>query len=524
MARLQTRYLCQSCGHESPKWLGKCPECEAWDSLVEEVTLREKPGTAGKSAGMSASGRGGIVPTGGGLPIPITQVEMAPQQRLSSGIGEFDRVLGGGIVPGGLILVGGDPGIGKSTLLTQVAYCVAAGIAAPRIVEREEGNDSNRKSGTKEDKKKEAEKAHTRTPEHLNTRIPEHPNTKHPVLYISGEESAQQIKLRSGRLGAESENFYIGVETEIGIILHHLETTRPALAVIDSIQTMSDSALDSAPGSISQVRACATHLARYAKTTGVPIVLIGHVTKEGSLAGPRVLEHIVDTVLYFEGDRHHAYRMLRAAKNRFGSTDELGIFEMREAGLVGVDNPSAVLLAERSEGGTGSAVASTLEGSRALLVEVQALVGRSNLASPRRVVTGMDPNRVNMILAVLEKRVGLKIAEQDAYVNVAGGVRIVEPAADLATALAIASNFREQPVEPTTILLGEVGLAGEVRAVSQIEKRLREAARQGFKRAVISKHNAAKLPSIPDIKIVGVTNVNDALHAALLPPPRQGDT
>jgi DNA repair protein RadA/Sms len=514
MARLQTRYLCQQCGHESAKWLGKCPECDSWDSFVEEVVLREKPGAVGKPAGsggsLSSAGRG-IVPTGGGLPTPITQVEMTQLARLSSGVGEFDRVLGGGIVPGGLMLVGGDPGIGKSTLLTQVAYYVSSGISAqpleedPQITQISQIKTANPNAPT-------PNAQHPGSPNHFGA-----PNAQHPVLYISGEESAQQIKLRSARLGAESAQFYIGVETEIGIILHHLETVRPALAVIDSIQTMSDSSLDSAPGTVSQVRACATHLARYAKTTGVPIVLIGHVTKEGSIAGPRVLEHIVDTVLYFEGDRHHAYRMLRAAKNRFGSTDELGIFEMREGGLFGVENPSAVLLAERAEGGTGSAVASTLEGSRALLVEVQALVARSNLASPRRVVTGMDPNRVNMILAVLEKRVGLKIAEQDAYINVAGGVRIVEPASDLATAVAIASNFREQQVEPSTILLGEVGLAGEVRAVSQIEKRLREAARQGFKRAIVSRHNAAKLPAISDIKVVGVNTVNDALHAALLP-------
>ena len=336
-------------------------------------------------------------------------------------------------------------------------------------------------------------------------------------MYISGEESAQQIKLRSARLGAETPNFLISVETEIGIILHHLETVRPALAIIDSIQTMSDSSLESAPGSVSQVRACATHLARFAKTIGVPVVLIGHVTKEGSLAGPRVLEHIVDTVLYFEGDRYHAYRLLRAAKNRFGSTDELGIFEMRETGLIGVENPSAVLLAERTEGGSGSAVASTLEGSRALLVEVQALAARSHLASPRRAVTGMDPNRVNLLLAVLEKRVGLKLAEQDIFVNVAGGVKIMEPAADLATVLAVASSFREQPVEPTTIVLGEVGLAGEVRAVSQVEKRLREAARQGFEKAVISKHNAAKLPKDLGLKVVSVSNVNEAILAALKP-------
>jgi DNA repair protein RadA/Sms len=492
MARLQTRYLCQSCGYESPKWMGKCPECESWDSFVEEVTVKEKANTLGKpSGGFGASDMGarGIVPSGAGMPVPITQVETTALERLSTGIGEFDRVLGGGLVPGGLILVGGDPGIGKSTLLTQVAARVAAPQAA---------KPAGRKK-TAEVEETDAEDGKT-------------------VLYISGEESAQQIKLRSARLNAETPRFLISVETEISLILRHLDATRPALAVIDSIQTMSDSGLESAPGSVSQVRACATHLARFAKTVGVPIVLIGHVTKEGSLAGPRVLEHIVDTVLYFEGDRHHAYRLLRAAKNRFGSTDELGIFEMHETGLEGVDNPSAVLLAEREMGGNGSAVASTLEGSRALLVEVQALVSRSNLPSPRRTVTGMDPNRVSMILAVLEKRVGLKLAEQDVFVNVAGGIRIMEPAADLATAVAIASNFREQPVHPTTVLLGEIGLAGEVRAVAQVEKRLREAARQGFTRAVVSKHNVHKLPKIPGLEVVAVAAVPDALRAALLPP------
>jgi DNA repair protein RadA/Sms len=476
--------------------MGKCPECDAWDSFVEEVVLKEKAGAVGRASGVSGGAAArAIVPGGSGVPIPITEVEMTAQARLSTGIGEFDRVLGGGIVPGGLILVGGDPGIGKSTLLTQVAACIAGPAMKTSPL---------------------ALNAQRPTPNALEQEREEEGNRA--VLYISGEESARQIKLRSARLGAESPQFLVSVETEIGVILHHLDTVRPALAVIDSIQTMSDSALDSAPGTVSQVRACATHLARFAKTYSIPIVLIGHVTKEGSLAGPRVLEHIVDTVLYFEGDHYHAYRLLRAAKNRFGSTDELGIFEMHENGLIGVDNPSAVLLAERTEDGTGSAVASTLEGSRALLVEVQALVARSNLASPRRAVTGMDPNRVNMILAVLEKRIGLKIAEQDVFVNVAGGIRILEPAADLATALAVASNFREQAVNPTTILLGEVGLAGEVRAVSQIEKRLREAARQGFTRAVISKHNANKLPKDLGIQVVGVAAVHDALKVALLPP------
>ena len=427
--------------------------------------MKEKAGSVSTPRSQTL-GRG-IVPSGIGTPIPITDVEMIEHQRLLTGIGEFDRVLGGGIVPGGVMLVGGDPGIGKSTLLTQVVHTVST------------------KSGA--------------------------------ALYISGEESAQQIKLRSARLGAINPQFLVSVETDVAMILHHLHSTQPRLAVIDSIQTISDSSLESAPGTVSQVRACATHLARFAKTSGVPVVLIGHVTKEGNLAGPRVLEHIVDTVLYFEGDRHYAYRLLRAAKNRFGSTDELGIFEMQETGLVGVDNPSAVLLSERAEGGSGSAVASTLEGSRALLVEVQALVARSNLPSPRRAVTGMDPNRVNMILAVLEKRIGLKLAEQDVFVNVAGGMKISEPAIDLAAAVSIASNFRETPVHPTTILLGEIGLAGEVRAVSQLEKRLREAARQGFTRAIVSRHNLNKLPRIDGLKVEGVATVMDATRVALIP-------
>lgn len=475
MSRLQTHYICQTCGHDSLKWMGRCPECDAWDSLVEEVMVREKsvPG-AGASSRSQANRR----ISNSTAPVPITEVEMASVERLITGIGEFDRVLGGGIVPGGLILVGGDPGIGKSTLLMQVAAKLANSLNAPAA------------TGSK-------------------------------VLYISGEESTQQIRLRSGRLGAESPALLLSIETEVSLILGQIETTKPSLVVVDSIQTIYDSALDSAPGSVSQVRACAHLIARYAKTVSVPVVLIGHVTKEGSLAGPRVLEHVVDTVLSFEGDRYHAYRLLRAVKNRFGSTDELGIFEMRETGLEGVDNPSAVLLSERAAGGAGSAVTSVMEGSRALLIEVQALVSRSNLASPRRTVNGIDPNRVNMILAVLEKRLGFKLAEQDAYVNVAGGIKVLEPAADLAAAMAIISNFREQPVHASTILLGEVGLGGEVRGVSQIEKRLREAARQGFNRAIISRHNASKLPEggIAGVEVISVANVLDAIVPALVTSP-----
>ncbi len=466
MARFQTRYLCQSCGYEAPKWLGKCPECDAWDSFQEEVTLKEKGGSSTLPKA-TKEGTRGFVPVSS-TPIPITEVRAVAAERIQTHIGEFDRVLGGGVVPGGLVLVGGDPGIGKSTLLTQVAALIAG------------------------------------------ASTPKNPTS---VLYISGEESAEQIKLRSARLGAETANFLVSVETEINIILRHLDDTRPTLAIIDSIQTMFDSGLDSAPGNVSQVRTCATHLARFAKSIGVPLVLIGHVTKEGSLAGPRVLEHIVDTVLSFEGDQHHAYRLLRANKNRFGSTDELGIFEMHETGLVGVENPSAVLLSERNEGDNGSAVAATLEGTRALLVEVQALVARSPLTSPRRSVTGMEPNRVNMLLAVVEKRAGLKLAEQDVFINVAGGIRILEPATDLATAMAVVSNFREQPLDPHTVFIGEVGLAGEVRAVSQPEKRLREAARLGFRRAFLSKHNLSKLPRNLGIEVVGVGTVSEAIRA-----------
>lgn len=468
MPKAITKYVCQSCGYASPRWLGRCPECEAWNSFTEEARAPEKSPAARVAASHAPSAQ---------HPTPITAVEAQTEQRLSSGIGELDRVLGGGIVPGALILVGGDPGIGKSTMMTQVAHRVSMGVKA----------------------------------------TPTSP-CSHTVLYVSGEESVQQIKLRSERLGALAEGFLVVNETDIGAILHHIETVKPVLAVVDSIQTAYDPSLESAPGTVSQVRNCASALARLAKSGGPPIFLIGHVTKEGSLAGPRVLEHMVDTVLYFEGDRHQAYRILRAVKNRFGSTDEIGLFEMREEGLTEVENPSAALLAERTTGASGSAVTATLEGSRPLLVEIQALAARSFLANPRRTATGIDLNRVHMLLAVLEKRVGLRLAEQDVYVNVAGGVRIVEPAADLAVTMAVASNFREQPVDPSAILIGEVGLGGEVRAVSQVEKRLREAARLGFTRAVLSRRNTPRLPKNLGVEVVGVADVIEAVKAALLPP------
>jgi DNA repair protein RadA/Sms len=404
-------------------------------------------------------------------------------------------VLGGGLVPGALVLVGGDPGIGKSTLMTQAASRVASQQSAFRKGQTTAASGN----GAIQSPKLEVQ------------------NAVSTVLYISGEESAQQIKLRSQRLGALAESFLVVNETDIGAILHHIESFRPDMVVVDSIQTTYDSSLESVPGTVSQIRDCAAALARTAKAGGPPIILIGHVTKEGSLAGPRVLEHMVDTVLYFEGDRHHAYRILRAVKNRFGSVDEIGIFEMGEEGLSEVENPSAVLLAERSEGTSGSAVTATVEGSRPLLVEVQALVARSFLANPRRTATGIELNRLNMLLAVLEKRVGLRLGDQDVFVNVVGGVRIVEPATDLAVAVTVASSFRDQQVDPRTILLGEIGLGGEVRAVAQTEKRIREAARLGFARVVLSRHNAPRNAKNLGVELLPVGNVLDAMRESLLP-------
>jgi DNA repair protein RadA/Sms len=482
MAKTQTKFVCQSCGFESPRWLGRCPECEAWNSFVEEVRVPERVGLS----------RAPSLPSTSTRPQPVTEVSARAAERLSTGIGELDRVLGGGLVPGALILLGGDPGIGKSTLMTQVAHHLTDQLVPGNEAAHVAAVDSALTQGTRG-------------------------RGGGSVLYVSGEESAEQIRLRAARLRAESDGFLVVNENEIGIILHHIESEHPALAIVDSIQTAYDSSLESAPGTVSQVRNCAAALARTAKSGGPPIVLIGHVTKEGSLAGPRVLEHMVDTVLYFEGDRHHTYRILRAVKNRFGSTDEIGLFEMQEAGLEEVQNPSAALLAERVQDASGSAVAATVEGSRPLLVEIQALVARSPLASPRRTATGIDPNRLSMLLAVLEKRAGLKLAEQDVFVNVAGGVRLVEPAADLATIMAVASNFREQAVEPNTVLVGEVGLGGEIRSVGQTEKRVREAARLGFTRAVVSRHNAARLPKNIGIEIAPAGSVQEAMRLALLP-------
>ena len=400
MAKTQTTFVCQSCGYQSPKWVGKCPDCSEWATLVEETVTVERSSKRSASSDSFAP------------PMSITKLAATGASRNSSGIEEFDRVLGGGVVSGSLILVGGDPGIGKSTILIQAA------------------NNLSLSSGK--------------------------------VLYVSGEESPEQIKLRSNRLGIASADLLVAAETNIDAIEHYVGEVGPKYVFIDSIQAMHDPELSSASGTVSQVRSCTNTLARVAKNSGIPVFIVGHVTKEGAIAGPRVLEHMVDTVLYFEGDRHQTYRILRAVKNRFGSTDELGIFEMREEGLVEVPNPSEALLAERPDQGTGSMVTSTMEGTRPILVEIQALVAPSYFAAPRRTCTGVDYNKMLMILAVLEKRVGLSLANKDVYVNVAGGVKIVEPAADLAIALAVASSLMDSPANQDAVALGEIGLSGDI--------------------------------------------------------------
>ena len=455
VAKSQTRYVCQSCGYESPKWVGRCPDCNEWASLVEEVVSAAK---AAKPTVLASS-----------VPTSITKISPGGASRTSSGIGEFDRVLGGGVVAGSLVLVGGDPGIGKSTILIQAAN-------------------------------------------HLSL-------SAGKVLYISGEESAEQIKLRSNRLGIASADLFVVSETDINAIEQHVLTTGAKCAFIDSIQTMHDPEMSSAAGTVSQVRACTNVLVRVAKESGIPIFIVGHVTKEGALAGPRVLEHMVDTVLYFEGDRHQSYRILRAVKNRFGSTDELGIFEMREEGLVEVPNPSEALLSERPAHGIGSVVTATIEGTRPILVEIQALVAQTYFPSPRRTCTGIDYNRMLMILAVLEKRVGLSLGNKDVYVNVAGGIKIMEPAADLAIALAVASSLMEHGADGEVIALGEIGLSGEVRSVSQTDKRLKEAARLGFRKSIMASRGTTK--NSDGINAVGVASLRNAIDMAFGSPRQQ---
>ncbi|MFZ5826477.1 MAG: DNA repair protein RadA [Bacillota bacterium] len=456
MAKAKTLFFCQECGHESPRWMGKCPGCGAWNSMVEEPVVKSTPaGRAGISPGLSS----------GDKPVSIATVEVEDAPRLPAGSEELDRVLGGGIVPGSFVLVGGDPGIGKSTILLQLAARVA------------------QDHGT--------------------------------VLYISGEESARQIRLRADRLGTLHDRLLVLAETNLDAIEQHAQHIHPVMLIVDSIQTVFKPDIPSAPGSVTQVREGAAQLLRLAKSQGIAVFIVGHVTKEGALAGPRVLEHIVDTVLYFEGERHASFRVLRAVKNRFGSTNEIGLFEMRDAGLVEVDNASQLFLAERPLGVSGSVVVPSLEGTRPLLVEVQALVSASTFVSPRRTADGIDLNRVQLIIAVLEKRVGLLLGNHDAYVKVAGGVRIAEPAVDMGLAVALASSFRDQSPDRRTVVIGEVGLAGEVRAVSRVEQRIREAEKMGFSRVVLPAANLRTLSMKTSVELVGAETVMEGLEAAL---------
>ena len=451
MPKTRTFYVCQQCGAQSPRWLGKCPDCGAWNSFVE--TMESPPSSPVSSAGPRSA------------PVPLPEITTDGFARLQFPMGEFSRVLGGGIVPGSLVLIGGDPGIGKSTLLLQVSSLVADGGG--------------------------------------------------PVLYVSGEESAQQIKLRADRLSMANQQLYVLAETNLGEILGHIERLAPRLVVIDSIQTVYLEELASAAGSVGQLRECTVQLMRLAKATNIPIFLVGHVTKEGAIAGPRVLEHIVDTVLYLEGERFQSYRLLRGTKNRFGSTNEVGVFEMRGEGMVEVDNPSQVFLAERSAA-PGSTIVVTLEGTRPLLVEIQALCATTSFGLPRRTANGIDFNRLLILTAVLTKRVGMNLGNQDVFVNVVGGLKIEEPAADLGVALAIASSFREVPVAPDLAVIGEVGLSGELRSVSQVEKRLNEALKLGFKRCLLPKAVQRTAQRVAGMESLGARSLHEALEVALI--------
>ncbi|KPV44177.1 DNA repair protein RadA [Alicyclobacillus ferrooxydans] len=451
MPKSLTRFVCQSCGYESPKWNGRCPQCQEWNTFVEEWSGPASKGMQGSAHGLAGTTRA----------LPITQIPSQQEQRISTGISEYNRVLGGGVVPGSLVLIGGDPGIGKSTLLLQSSYELA-------------------KHG-------------------------------HRVLYVSGEESATQLKLRAERLDATHQDLHVLSETDMDHIVMVLEDMKPDFVIIDSIQTVYRPALASAPGSVSQVRECTGVLLRVAKQLNIATFIVGHVTKEGNLAGPRMLEHMVDAVLYFEGDRHHSYRILRAVKNRFGSTNEIAIFEMKEAGLEQVANPSEMFLSERSESAAGSSVVAAVEGSRPILLEVQALVAPTSFVTPRRMTTGADANRVSLILAVLEKRIGLRLQTSDAYVNFAGGVRVDEPAADLGIAIAIASSLRDLPLSSSDVLIGEVGLTGEVRSVSKLEQRIKEADKLGFKRCIVPRHGLRGLKTSGTIEVVGISSVAEAM-------------
>ena len=454
MKKPETIFICQNCGHQSRKWLGKCPECGEWNSLVEERAQPVKKGTARSNFNLRQVSA-----------VPFTEIEAQDDVRVPSGLDEFDRVLGGGIVPGTLVLIGGDPGIGKSTLLLQVA-------------------DRLSHSGT-------------------------------TVLYISGEESERQIKLRGERLRVSASNVYLLPETNLENIAGEIDRLTPGAIIVDSIQTVFSSQLESAPGSVSQVREVAQQFLQLAKNRGVPVFLIGHITKEGSLAGPKALEHIVDTVLYFEGERHHNHRIVRATKNRFGAANEVGVFEMTGSGLVPVANPSQMFLQERPQNVAGSIVTVCMEGTRPMLVEIQALVSGTKYGTGRRMTQGVDQGRVALLIAMLEKRAGMQFAGDDVFVNVAGGLEVDEPAADLGLVTAIASSFKNVMIDPHTAVFGEVGLTGEVRGAMQASIRAREAQALGFKKLVMPASNVNGLERLLGLRVVGVRSVDEALQELL---------
>ncbi|MCX7794172.1 MAG: DNA repair protein RadA [Thermodesulfovibrionales bacterium] len=444
-------YQCQACGFVSPKWLGRCPDCGQWNTLVEERDMRNTQRmSVHKGWGTEIS-----------QPRTLREISCIKEKRIATGINELDRVLGGGIVPGSLILIGGDPGIGKSTLLLQAMNGIAS-------------------SGK--------------------------------VLYISGEESLEQVKMRAERLNINSENILLQSETNLENILSSARKLSPLVMVVDSIQTMYSEELPSAPGSVGQVRECAQKLMFFSKSSGTSIFIIGHVTKEGSIAGPRVLEHIVDTVIYFEGEKGHSYRILRAVKNRFGSSNEIGVFEMSDDGLREIENPSELFLSERPEGATGTVVTASMEGTRPILLEFQALVSPATFGVPRRTSIGVDPNRVSLLIAVLEKKAGIHLIGMDVFVNVVGGLKVVEPAADLAIIASLSSSVKDKPIDPHTIIFGEVGLSGEIRAVSHADLRLREAQKIAFKKAIIPKVNAERLKANISMDIRGVKEINEAME------------
>jgi len=457
MAKKRTEFVCQECGYTTPKWVGRCPDCGEWNTLVEQAVVERRFGQAARR----------VQSVSQSTPQRLSDIPAEDFQRIQVPMPEFNRVLGGGIVPGSMILIGGDPGIGKTTLLLQVSALLAQGGA--------------------------------------------------PVLYVSGEESPQQIRMRADRLGLHADKLYLLAETNLEAILLHAQNLKPGMVVVDSIQAVYTSDLDTMAGGVTQVRECAGRLMTLAKGEGIPIFLVGHVTKAGNLAGPRVLEHMVDAVLYLEGERYHAHRLLRSVKNRFGSTNEVGVFEMTQRGMIEVANPSAAFLAERMTAVPGSAVAVIQEGTRPLLVEVQALTSPTSFSVPRRTANGVDFNRLLLLSAVLSKRVGLPLGNQDIFVNVVGGLKIAEPAADLAIATAIASSQQGRPVLEDLAVIGEIGLSGELRSVTQVEKRLREAAKLGFKRVLLPR-SCCRDEVTEELELIGVRSLGEALDAALGTP------